>query len=80
MQNFRATANLADVSDAPERYDVAVEGYDDHFLIRRIVQPRQLDLPLSLVHNEPAGAGDYYYLRIRQSDGGLIWSSPFWVQ
>lgn len=23
--------------------------------------------------------GDYYYLRVRQLDGGLAWSSPFWV-
>ena len=23
--------------------------------------------------------GDYYYLRVRQIDGAVAWSSPFWV-
>ena len=28
----------------------------------------------------PARAGDYYYARIAQTDGGWIWSSPIWVE
>lgn len=28
----------------------------------------------------PAVAGDYYYVRIVQTDGGWIWSSPIWVE
>ena len=23
--------------------------------------------------------GDYYYVRVRQVDGAMAWSSPFWV-
>jgi len=24
-------------------------------------------------------AGDYYYVRVRQVDGSMAWSSPWWV-
>jgi len=28
---------------------------------------------------EPSQPNDYYYLRIRQADGALAWSSPIWI-
>ncbi|HIG27640.1 MAG TPA: DUF3604 domain-containing protein [Verrucomicrobiales bacterium] len=46
----------------------------------RIIQPKgSLDQSFSFEDNESPEPGDWYYLKILQLDGGLAWSSPFWV-
>jgi len=37
------------------------------------------EISLDVEDGEPARAGDYYYVRVTQQDGGLAWSSPVWV-
>jgi hypothetical protein len=39
-----------------------------------------LDQVFEYADLEPARAGDYYYLRVRQVDGSMAWSSPWWVE
>ena len=29
--------------------------------------------------DEPASAGQFYYLRVRQDDGNRAWASPIWL-
>ena len=38
-----------------------------------------LDQEFSYIDRDEAKPGDYYYLRVRQVDGSMAWSSPFWV-
>ncbi len=55
---------------------------DDGFYtltMRRISRPGLMDRSFELTDPEPSAPGDYYYVRIRQMDGGMAWSSPWWV-
>ena len=79
MQALDFEIPLGNLSQQPIRLDVETEGYDDHILIRSVKRLAQLDVELNFTHNQPAHPGDYYYLRIRQMDGGLVWSSPMRV-
>lgn len=80
IQQYSAKYSLAEIGDSPLRVDVPVEDYDDHFLVRKVRPPQSLDRKIVIDHASPAVAGDYYYLRVRQSDGGLVWSSPFRIE
>ncbi|MBD3646734.1 MAG: hypothetical protein HUJ31_04615, partial [Pseudomonadales bacterium] len=56
-----------------------VEGYTDQVTFD-LVQP---DLPVrqsfEFVDSREPGSVDYYYLKIRQIDDHVLWSSPVWV-
>ena len=79
MQSFSFDVDLAQIRAKPLRLEVPAEGYDDHMIVRRVRRPTIRDMRIDIHHPEPARPGDYYYLRVRQSDGGLVWSSPFRV-
>ncbi len=49
------------------------------FRARFIERPTELDRSFVFEDKVEAKAGDYYYLRVRQVDGGLAFSSPFWI-
>ena len=43
------------------------------------VHNRTPDYRVEFPDTTPSQAGDYYYLRVQQSDGALAWSSPIWI-
>ena len=49
-------------------------------LVHRLVPSALYEVALSL-HDEPSGDTntDYYYLRVRQANGHMAWSSPIWA-
>lgn len=47
--------------------------------VRRISRHGRLQQQFEFVDDSPAQEGDYYYLRVRQIDGGMAWSSPWWL-
>jgi len=47
--------------------------------VRRISEPVAEDRTFEFVDASPPKVGDYYFLRVRQSDGGMAWTSPWWV-
>ena len=49
-------------------------------LVHRLVPASLYETTLSLT-DEPSGSGqmDYYYLRVRQANGHMAWSSPIWA-
>ena len=77
---FEFELDLETLAGEPQRFDLPTEGYDDHVLVRWVRRPDQEDVVVSMVDQDPAEPGDYYYLRARQVDGGLVWSSPFRVR
>lgn len=46
---------------------------------RMISKPVEPDRTFEFTDESAPKSGDYYYLRIRQVDGGMAWSSPWWV-
>ena len=56
----------------------AVDVYTDRIQLQRInpAGKTMLDLELS---DESTRHGDYYYLRVIQTNDAIAWSSPIWI-
>jgi len=75
-------------ASAPRRFDIAVVG--DGPVAGVTVVKNNADVATlkgdGLIFSErwtdsaPAKSGDYYYVRVAQTDGGWAWSSPIWVE
>jgi hypothetical protein len=70
FSTFDFSVALDDLTESPVRLDVETDGYEDHVMLRTVKTPTKLDRDLTFVHDEAAKLGDYYYLRVLQTDGG----------
>jgi hypothetical protein len=52
----------------------------DSISVRLVPDEPSLDQIFEYSDLEPAKAGDHYYVRVRQVDGSMAWSSPWWIQ
>ena len=43
------------------------------------LRPQQMQLETEYVDRTPPQGENYYYIRVRQTDGALAWGSPIWV-
>ena len=77
MRTLGFEISLSDLAHKAMQLDA---GDDDHILVRRIRRPQQQDVEIDINLEQGTVPGDYYFLRVRQSDGGLVWSSPFRVK
>jgi len=49
-------------------------------LVLNIIDPdASIDHSFRFEANKPPMRGDYYYVRVRQVDGAMAWSSPVWI-
>ncbi len=55
------------------------EGYQDAIVLRRIVRDGKRDIQFQHTDDQDPRQGDYYYLRVRQANDAMAWSSPIWV-
>ncbi len=71
--------SLADLAEGP--VTKRLDGEDGFYTLsmRRISRPEAMERRFTFIDNSPSETGDYYYVRIRQMDGGMAWSSPWWV-
>jgi hypothetical protein len=53
--------------------------YTDRMTIRRVKSEPIVDQTFEYVDLNNAKPGDYYYVRVQQTDGGTAWSSPVWI-
>lgn len=58
--------------------DVGVDGYRDTISLRRGGEMPS-DVLFQHIDRDNPRHGDYYFVRVRQADEGLAWSSPVWV-
>ena len=58
---------------------VPAPDYMDGILLRRVVEEGERDIAFEVTDSEDPRQGDYYYVRIRQSNDAAAWSSPIWV-
>ncbi|MCZ6709114.1 MAG: DUF3604 domain-containing protein [Gammaproteobacteria bacterium] len=73
-----AMLSLRDLSRGLVSVNLSVEQYADKIILRRIYANGEMDVSFEF---EDTGErqGDYYFMRIRQANEGLAWSSPVWV-
>ena len=56
------------------------DGYPgDRITLRRITRNGPRDVTLNHMDDDDPRQGDYYYVRVRQVNDALAWSSPIWV-
>ena len=70
---------LADLGGAVERREYQVLEHTDALSVQLVPSDGALDRHFTYTDKDSPKSGDYYYLRVRQIDGALAWSSPFWV-
>ena len=59
---------------------VPADGYpDDRITLRRLIRNGPRDVGFSHADEDDPRQGDYYYVRVRQVNDALAWSSPVWV-
>ena len=70
---------LGDLKGQVDRREVQVLEHTDALSAQVVTEGQALDQDFSFTDQGEAQPGDYYYLRVRQIDGSMAWSSPFWV-
>ncbi len=58
---------------------INVDGYADTISYELVTDRQSNQETFSFVDNRPHGIGDYYYVKVRQTDDKVIWSSPVYV-
>ncbi|MDH3641443.1 MAG: DUF3604 domain-containing protein, partial [Gammaproteobacteria bacterium] len=75
-----AEASLAvrDMEQGLVSVNLPADAYTDKITLRRVIANGEMEASFSF---EDTGErqGDYYFVRIRQANDGLAWSSPVWV-
>ena len=72
----------ARVRDLVDRNVVTMMGGfpSESFIIERLVSPAESSARVRWRLREPRGkTADYYYVRVRQFNGHVVWASPIWI-
>ena len=70
---------LGDLGGNVDRKEFKVLEHTDALTVQVVPSGPALDQDFSYTDRDDPEPGDYYYLRVRQVDGAVAWSSPFWV-
>lgn len=70
---------LADLKDGVSSQRKRIDQFFDTVTLRRMRADALLDYDLDFVDAHNPRRGEHYYVRVRQIDGGVAWSSPNWV-
>lgn len=75
----KAEFRLGDLGGTVDRREFQALEHTDALSAQLVNSDGALDLDFTYTDRDDPRPGDYYYLRVRQIDGSLAWSSPFWV-
>jgi hypothetical protein len=70
---------LDDLTAEPATWDLSDGEYRDGIRLQLVPPGAALDQEFTYTDVGGVEPGDYYYLRVRQVDGAVAWSSPWWV-
>ncbi len=73
-----ATLRLSDLQAGRSETSLPFETYNDTITLRRSVTDGAADVSFS-VEDTSTVHGDYYYVRVKQANDAMAWSSPIWV-
>lgn len=69
---------LRDLQQGRTQKILRVDDYADTVTLRRVVLDGEMDVSFTFA-DEGDRQGDYYFIRVKQADDALAWSSPIWV-
>ena len=75
----RQAFRLGDLNGDVDRREYKVLEHTDALSVQLVPSGGALDQDFTYTDRDQPSPGDYYYLRVRQMDGAVAWSSPFWV-
>ncbi len=70
---------LGDLRGNVDRREYQVLEHADALSVQLVPSNGLLDQDFTYSDQDARSPGDYYYLRVRQMDGAVAWSSPFWI-
>ena len=70
---------FSDLRDGLLEAELPAAPDSDRVTLRLVSDDQPLDSDFEFVDHGVAGHGDYYYVRVKQLDGAMAWSSPIWV-
>ncbi|MDP7640243.1 MAG: hypothetical protein QGG73_11100, partial [Candidatus Hydrogenedentes bacterium] len=73
------TLLLAGSNKGKQVREFKVDRYTDTIAVRYVNPAVAYDREFEFADDEMMLHGDYYYIRVKQLDGALAWSSPIWV-
>ena len=74
-----AAFRLGDLGRGADRREFRVLEHVDALSAQLVRADGALDQRFRYTDRDEPRPGDYYYVRVRQVDGAVAWSSPFWV-
>lgn len=57
----------------------SIRDFAESVSLRLLKEDVTLDHEFEFIDTESPKQGDYYFVRVRQLDGGMAWSSPVWI-
>ena len=78
MAPAQVSFQLRDVLEETFRATLMIPGYEDSVTLRRVLSDGPMDVSFT-IEDSSEQQGDYYYVRVRQVDDSLAFSSPIWV-
>jgi len=69
---------LRDLENGRLSREVAAGDYTDRVAVRRKIRYSSRDVSFEVI-DAGRKQGDYYFVRVRQADDAMAWSSPIWV-
>ena len=70
---------FSELRDGLLERDLPADPDSDRVTLQLLSDDQPLDCDFEFVDQGIAGHGDYYYVRVKQLDGAMAWSSPVWV-
>jgi hypothetical protein len=71
---------LGALLDGPKTHKLKVVKHVDSIAAQLVSEGVPLDQEFSYTDLEKPKPGDFYYVRVRQVDGSMAWSSPWWIE
>ncbi|RPG26323.1 MAG: DUF3604 domain-containing protein [Gammaproteobacteria bacterium TMED50] len=72
------TLNLKDMERGELTHGFPLDIYNDTITLRRVITEGERDIRFEIVDSGDL-QGDYYFVRVRQANDAMAWSSPIWV-
>jgi hypothetical protein len=72
------TLGLKDLSGGRFSQSVDAGDYVDTVSVRKVISEGQREVNFELT-DQGERQGDYYFVRVRQANDAMAWSSPIWV-
>ncbi len=70
---------FSDLRDGLLERELPADPDSDRVTLHLVSDDQPLDCDFEFVDHGAVAHGDYYYIRVKQLDGAMAWSSPIWV-